>query len=113
MVQQKAMNGPLRHTVIITGVRGFHMRPMSDFAQLAARFKSKVTLSCEGRISNGKSILEMMGLIAQQGSEVTVEVDGPDAPAALDALVGLLQNLKRYSDEDDLPGPTPPGLPGP
>lgn len=114
MVQQKAMNGPLQHTVTITGARGFHLRPMTDFAKLAARFQSSVTVLWEGRTGNGKSIWDLMTLGAPQGSQLTVAVDGPDAPAALDALVGLLQNLKSYSDEDDDLGGSPqPGAPGP
>ncbi len=95
------MNGPmLQQTITITSPRGFHLRPMSAFAQLAARFRSNITVSCEGRTGNGKSILDLMGLIAQQGSAVTVQVDGPDASVALDALVELLQNAKNYYEDD-------------
>ncbi len=95
------MNGQtFQHTIVVTSPRGFHLRPMSDFAQLAALYQSKITLSCEGRIKNGKSILELMGLVALQGSKLTLEVDGPDAPLAFDALVGLLQNLKNYNDDE-------------
>src|SRR5262249_13881387 len=86
------MNGQtLQHTVTITNPQGFHMRPMTTFVQTASRFASKVTVSKDGRISNGKSILELMALFAPAGTLLTVAVDGPDAPAALDALVAVLQ----------------------
>jgi phosphotransferase system HPr (HPr) family protein len=85
------MNGqPLQHTVLITNPQGFHLRPKANFATLANRFQSSVTVSWEGQTVNGKSILELMLLAAQQGSQLVVEVDGPDAPAALNALVAVL-----------------------
>jgi len=83
--------------VVITNPQGFHMRPMAAFAQLAARFESSVKVSREGQSVNGKSILDLMLLAAAQGTELTLEVSGPDAPTALDALVTL---LKTPTEED-------------
>lgn len=92
------MNGePLVQKLVITNPQGFHMRPMAAFAQLAARFESSVKVSREGQSVNGKSILDLMLLAAAQGSELTLEVAGADAQAALDALVNL---LKSPSDEE-------------
>lgn len=86
------MNGePLRQTVVISNPQGFHLRPMGAFAQLAARFESSVKVSREGQSVNGKSILDLMLLAAVQGTELTIEVAGPDAQAALDALINLLK----------------------
>jgi phosphocarrier protein HPr len=86
------MNGePLRQKVTISNPQGFHMRPMAAFAQVASRFESSVKVSREGQSVNGKSILDLMLLAATQGTELTLEVAGPDAQAALDALVNLLK----------------------
>ncbi len=94
------MNGePLRKTVVITNPQGFHMRPMAAFAQLASRFDSSVKVSREGQSVNGKSILDLMLLAAAQGTELTLEVAGPDASDALDALVNL---LKAPPEEESL-----------
>jgi phosphocarrier protein HPr len=85
------MNGDvLRQTVMINSPQGFHLRPMGAFAQLAARFQSSVKVSKEGQTVNGKSILDLMLLAATQGTELTLEVAGPDAQDALSALVNLL-----------------------
>ena len=81
----------LQTTVEITNPHGFHMRPKADFVRLASRFQSNVTVFWEGRTGNGKSILDLMLLPAPQGSSLTVAVDGPDASAALNALVALLR----------------------
>jgi phosphocarrier protein len=88
---QNAMNGEtLRRTVTITDPLGFHMRPLTAFAQRAGQFKSTVTLTKEDQRVNGKSPLEMMLLAAQQGTELILEVSGPDAAAAIDVLAELL-----------------------
>jgi phosphotransferase system HPr (HPr) family protein len=96
------MNGaPLQQKVVITNPQGFHMRPMAAFAQLAARFQSSVKVSREGQSVNGKSILDLMLLAAAQGTELTLEVAGDDAEAALDSLVALL----KTPTEEELPEP--------
>ena len=92
------MNGdPLQQKVVVTNPQGFHMRPMAAFAQLASRFQSSVKVSREGQSVNGKSILDLMLLAAAQGTELTIEVAGSDAQAALDALVNL---LKKPTEEE-------------
>ncbi|HTU93145.1 MAG TPA: HPr family phosphocarrier protein [Gemmataceae bacterium] len=97
------MNGePLVQKVVITNPQGFHMRPMAAFAQLASHFESSVKVCREGQSVNGKSILDLMLLAAAQGSELTLEVAGSDAQAALDALVQLL----KMPTEDEPPQPT-------
>ena|SRR6516164_35770 len=99
------MNGEaLVQKVVITNPQGFHMRPMAAFAQLASRYESSVKVSREGQSVNGKSILDLMLLAAAQGTELTLEVTGPDAQAALDALVQL---LKAPPEEEP---PEPPAI---
>jgi phosphocarrier protein HPr len=95
------MNGePLVHKVVISNPQGFHMRPMAAFAQLASRFDSSVKVSREGQSVNGKSILDLMLLAAAQGTELTLEVAGPDAQNALDALVKLLTRPAEEESSD-------------
>jgi phosphocarrier protein HPr len=97
------MNGEsLSKKVVVSNPQGFHMRPMAAFAQLAARFQSSVKVSREGQSVNGKSILDLMLLAAAQGTELTLEVAGPDAQSALDALVNLL----RKPAEEEAPDPS-------
>jgi phosphotransferase system HPr (HPr) family protein len=99
------MNGePLKQTVRITNPQGFHMRPITAFAQRAAGFSSAVTVSREGRSVNGKSPWDLMLMLSPPGSELTVEVDGPDAADALAALVALLEESNEHGEE---PSPAP------
>ena len=87
-----SMNGhPLQMQVLITNPQGLHMRPSAAFAELAGRFQSNVTVHYEGKAVNGKSLWDLMLLAAMPNTELTLEADGPDAAAALDALAALLQ----------------------
>jgi phosphocarrier protein HPr len=97
----QAMNGePLRCKVTITNPQGFHMRPQSAFAQLAGKYRSSVYLYiAEEKKFDGKSPFSLLGLVAEQGAAVTVEVCGPDQEDALDALVELLTNLADLDSE--------------
>ena len=100
-----AMNGnTLQQKVLITNPQGFHMRPLTAFAELAGRFQSAITVCKEDKRVNGKSPLDLMLLAAEQGTELLLEVDGPDAAAALAALVELL----RRPPLDDAPEPPLP-----
>ena len=100
-----AMSGEtLQRRVTITNPQGFHMRPQSVFARLANRFASTVTVSNGSQRANGKSQWELMLLAAEQGSELLLEVAGPDAQAALDALSQVL----AAPSADDTPEPPLP-----
>jgi phosphocarrier protein HPr len=82
---------PLRQSVRIVNPQGFHMRPISAFIKCASRYQSTVQVGKEGSEPvNGKSPLALMGLGAQEGAELTVEVSGPDAEEALKALVEII-----------------------
>lgn len=90
----------IRQTVCITNPQGFHMRPMAAFVEAANRFPCAVTVTREGSPpANGKSILALMGLVAVPGTELVIEVTGPNAKDAMDALVSVLQHT--YDDEEE------------
>ncbi len=88
----QAMNGEvLQRQVIIRDPLGFHMRPLTAFAQRAGQFQCAVTLAKDNQRVNGKSPLELMLLAAQQGTELTLEVSGPDAARALEVLAEMIE----------------------
>jgi phosphocarrier protein HPr len=87
--------GPLRRKVVLTNPSGFHLRPMQAFAELATKYQSAVRVQREAQGAvDGKSIWALMSLAAENGTELTVEVDGPDASDALEKLIELLANLE-------------------
>jgi phosphocarrier protein HPr len=69
---------------------GLHARASAKLTQVAAKYQSDVQMSRNGRKVNAKSIMGVMMLAAGKGAKVTVEVDGPDEAAAMDAIVALI-----------------------
>ncbi len=86
------MNGePLRSTFTVSNPQGLHMRPITAFVEEANKFQSAVFLGKEGNAKiNGKSPLGLLELAAEQGTVLTLEVLGPDAAEALQALLDVL-----------------------
>jgi phosphocarrier protein HPr len=99
-----AMNGePIRCKVTITNPQGFHMRPMSSFVQLAGKYQSTVhVVRPDGQRIDGKSMLGLLGLAAEQGTILTLEVSGPDAQTAIEALAEL---MARPQPDDEMQDP--------
>jgi phosphocarrier protein HPr len=91
------MNGePARRTVKLANPLGLHMRPMSAFVQLASRFQSQVTvLGPDNKRADGRSMFGLMGLAAEQGTELTIEAVGPDQEEAAETLAQFLANLSE------------------
>jgi phosphocarrier protein HPr len=99
------MSDALRCTVKIVNPRGLHLRPIRVFVERARQFQSGVQVTAGGRPPvNGLSPMALMGLAAGQGTELTLEVDGPDAADALKALTEVLAQVYP-DDEDDAPLP--------
>ena len=69
---------------------GLHARASAKLTQLAAKYQSDVQMSRNGRKVNAKSIMGVMMLAAGKGAKVTVEIDGPDEAAAMNAIVALI-----------------------
>ena len=82
----------IRATTIISKRLGLHARASAKLTKLAGSFRSEIFLSRNGRRVNAKSIMGVMMLAAGLGSEVEIEVDGPDEQAALAALRALIDD---------------------
>ena len=78
--------------VIIQNRLGVHARPAALLVKEAARFRSEVFLSKNGLEVNGKSIMGVMMLAAEKGSEIEIRVEGADAAEALSALLALIDS---------------------
>jgi len=72
-----------RKTVIVKNRQGLHARPAALFVQVANKFDSRVTVMYNNEKVNGKSIMGILMLGAEQGTEIILEADGKDAQEAL------------------------------
>lgn len=80
----------VERVVKIVNQLGLHARPSAEFVKLASQFRSQVLVSRDAMRVNGKSIMGVMTLAAECGSELTIRVEGDDAEVAADALAGLV-----------------------
>ena len=71
---------------------GIHTRPAAAIVKLAARYKSDVFLIKDGFEINAKSIIGVMTLAADQGSVLTLKVNGADEALAVDNIKQLFDN---------------------
>ena len=64
-------------------------------------------MTVQGKVSNGKSILDLMTLAAERGACLDLEARGPDAEAAVAALAALVLARFYEDDEGNAEGPAP------
>lgn len=83
-------NGPLRRTVRVVNPYGLHMRAADRFARAAEQYASAVAVWHGDARANGKNLLDLIMLVVLPETEVVLEVDGPDAASAIDALCDIL-----------------------
>ncbi len=78
--------------VIIINKLGLHARPAALFVQLANKFESDIFLTKNGVEVNGKSIMSVMMLAIESGSEVIIRALGRDENEAVEALSLLIDS---------------------
>lgn len=76
---------------------GLHARPAALLAQTVAKFQSKVAIIKNGQEVDGDSILGIMMLAAEFGSEITVIVNGKDEKEAIKKIEELF--AKKFDEE--------------
>ena len=76
--------------LLILNQLGLHARACALFVKTAARFQSHVVVSRDDLEVNGKSIMGVMMLAAENGSTIKVRAEGTDEEAAISALTDLV-----------------------
>ena len=87
-------------TVVVNNPQGIHARPADLIVRLAKQFQANIEFVKDNYRVDGKSILNLMTLAAEQGTQLTIEADGPDAQAALDALAELFAANFAETDQN-------------
>ncbi len=83
--------------VVIKNKAGLHTRPAAQLVKTAAKFKSDFFIYKDGYEINGKSIIGVMTLAAEQGAKLTLRFDGADEKDAAKAISELFE---RGFDEE-------------
>lgn len=90
-------DGVLCRTATIVNSRGLHARAAAKFVKRAESFDADITVSNRGQEVSGRSIMGLMMLAASPGTTIELRACGPDAQAALDALVQLIED--RFNED--------------
>lgn len=85
-------------TLTLINKLGLHARASAKLTQLASQFSSQVWLTRGNRRVNAKSIMGVMMLAAGVGTTLTLEIDGDDELAAVEAITALFQN--RFGESE-------------
>ncbi|PCM50756.1 phosphoenolpyruvate--protein phosphotransferase [Pseudomonas fluorescens] len=87
----EAVGGPeVQGQVLVAHRGGLHARPAALIRQTAQGFKSQSQLHFAGKSAPCNSLIGLMGLAIGEQDEVHVSCQGPDAEAALQALLNAL-----------------------
>ncbi len=78
--------------VTVRNRAGLHTRPASMIVREASRFQSEFFIRLDGYEINGKSIIGVMTLAADQGTTLELHFEGPDEAAAAAALEAVFES---------------------
>jgi phosphocarrier protein len=87
----------VRAMAAIVNTRGLHARASAKFVELAAKFRSEITVVKGETSVSGRSIMGLMMLAAPKGSVIELIAEGPDAKEAITALTSLIA-ARFYED---------------
>lgn len=80
--------------IVVHNPSGLHARPATLFTQGAGRFASRITVENLDRGKgpvDAKSILLLLTAGVSGGHRIRLAADGPDEDAAIDTLVGMIE----------------------
>ena len=80
----------IERRVKIINTLGFHARPAAEFVRLAGSFHCDLWLEKDGVEVNAKSIMGVLMLAAEKGSQLMIRAKGDDAADAVAALGDLI-----------------------
>lgn len=80
----------IRKKLEVKNKQGLHARPAALFVQVANKFDARINVIRDNEKVNGKSIMGILMLGAEQGSIIEIEAEGKDAHEALSELEKLI-----------------------
>src|SRR3989339_1955830 len=87
----------LERKVKISNSNGMHARPATKFAEIANKYSSEIHVRTKNKEVEGKSVIDLLTLGAENGTEIVIYAKGIDAVEALDALEGLVKS--KFEEE--------------
>ncbi|MCX7646954.1 MAG: HPr family phosphocarrier protein [Rhodobacteraceae bacterium] len=91
------MTTTVLRTLAIVNEKGLHARASARFVETVERFDAEATVSRDGMVVSGDSIMGLLMLAASKGTTIQVETRGAEAEALADALEALVAD--RFGEE--------------
>ena len=88
----------IRRTFKIVNRLGLHARPASQVVKVASNYRAKLFLEKGGQRARATSILELLLLCGQSGTELTLVATGADAEHVVNAVGQLIGD--RFGEAD-------------
>lgn len=88
---QVMSNQRAQATFTVLNDKGMHARPCSELVKLAAKFTSRIWIEVGSRRVDAKSLLGLLTLAAEYGSEINVIAEGEDSEQAVKSIQKLAQ----------------------
>ncbi len=79
-------------TVTIVNKAGMHTRPASMLVKIASKYKADFYMVKDGFRINGKSIIGVMSLAAEQGSKIVLLFEGEDEKKASQEITKFFED---------------------
>ncbi len=86
--------------IVVQNSLGLHARPAMQFVDAANQFVSSISVikgGAEPGEADGKSVMQMIILAAEQGTPLSIIAEGEDAEAAVAALAKLFD--EKFGEE--------------
>jgi phosphocarrier protein len=81
----------IERSVKIVNKAGLHTRPAATVVKMAAKFKCEFFISRDGMSINGKSIIGVMTLAAEEGAELILSFSGEDEEQAANEIMDYFE----------------------
>jgi phosphotransferase system HPr (HPr) family protein len=88
----------LRRTFTVVNRLGMHARAATALARVAGNFDADVRVHKDGQSARSTSVIELLLLCGQPGTELEVSAEGTDAQAAIDAIGALIAD--RFGENE-------------
>ena len=81
----------IERSVKIINKAGLHTRPAATVVKMAAKFNCEFFISRDGMSINGKSIIGVMTLAAEEGAELILSFSGEDEEQAANEIMDYFE----------------------
>jgi len=82
----------LSRDVIISNELGLHARSAARIAKLAQNGKSKIWIIKDSEAADASSVIDILTLACEKGSEITLKIEDPSDIKILNQLVQLVES---------------------